>query len=54
MKNLLIGLFSSVFTGLVIVFVVINLLLGCSNWDPKTWTVKHSCLSWRGVMGEGK
>ena len=30
--------------GFIIVFLGINLLLGCETWDSSLWTDRNSCL----------
>ena len=31
-------------TGLFILYIIINFLLGCESWDQEYWTANNSCM----------
>ncbi len=45
MKNLIFGGLLSFGAAFFIVFLFINLVLGCESWDRDLWTENNSCVT---------
>jgi len=50
------GILTASVVGILIAFILVNMILGCETWDQTQWTEMNSCLTisqiWEGITND--